>query len=101
GPIKARRVAALATQADICVSVDAIENVRELDEAALRLGTRPRAVIEIDTGMGRAGVAPGEPARRLAHEMAKCEGLRFAGVMTWEGHCWSIDDPDERVKEIH
>ena len=100
GPIKARRVAALATQADICVSVDAIENVRELDEAALRLGTRPRAVIEVDTGMLRAGVAPGDETRKLAHEMAKCKGLRFAGVMTWEGHCWSIDDPAERLAEI-
>lgn len=101
GSIKARRVAALATQADICVSVDAIENVRELDEAALRLGTRPRAVIEVNTGMDRAGLAPGEPTRKLAHEMAKCEGLRFAGLMTWEGHCWSIDDPDERLAAIN
>jgi D-serine deaminase-like pyridoxal phosphate-dependent protein len=100
GPIKARRVAALATQADICVSVDAIENVRELDEAALRLGTRPRAVIEVDTGMLRAGVAPGDATRELAHEMANCKGLRFAGVMTWEGHCWSIDDPVERLAAI-
>lgn len=100
GPIKARRVAALATQADICVSVDAIENVRELDEAALRVGTRPRAVIEVDTGMKRAGVLPGDPARKLANEMAKCKGLRFAGVMTWEGHCWAIEDPDARLAEI-
>lgn len=100
GPIKARRVAALATQADICVAVDAIENVRELDEAALRLGTRPRAVIEVDTGMKRAGVLPGEAARKLAHEMANCKGLRFAGVMTWEGHCWAISDPAERLREI-
>lgn len=101
GPIKARRVAALATQSDICVAVDAIENVRELDEAALRLGTRPRAVIEVDTGMKRAGVQPGDAARKLAHEMANCKGLRFAGVMTWEGHCWSIDDPAERLTEIN
>ncbi len=101
GPIKARRVAALATQADICVSVDAIENVRELDEAAQRLGTRPRAVIEVDTGMQRAGVQPGGEARKLAEQMAACESLRFAGVMTWEGHCWAIQDPDERLAEIN
>jgi D-serine deaminase-like pyridoxal phosphate-dependent protein len=101
GPIKARRVAALATQSDICVSVDAIENVRELDGAALRQGTRPRAVIEVDTGMKRAGVQPGDAARKLANEMAKCEGLRFAGLMTWEGHCWSIDEPAERLAEIN
>ena len=101
GPIKARRVAALATQSDICVSVDAIENVRELDEAALRIGAHPRAVIEVDTGMKRAGVLPGDPARKLANEMANCKGLRFAGVMTWEGHCWAIDDPDERLAEIN
>lgn len=28
------------------------------------------------------------------------DGLKFAGVMAWEGHCMSIDDPDERAAAI-
>jgi D-serine deaminase-like pyridoxal phosphate-dependent protein len=99
GSIKARRVAALASYADICVSVDNIDNVRELDKAALGHGTHPRAVIEIDTGMQRAGVQPGD-ALGLAKQMADCRGLRFAGIMTWEGHAWSMPLGDERQSTI-
>ncbi len=100
GPIKARRVAALAGYADICVSVDNEVNVRELDEAALRHGTRPRAVIEVNTGMNRAGVEPGLAALELARTMSRCKGLRFAGIMTWEGHCWSMPLGEERDEAI-
>jgi D-serine deaminase-like pyridoxal phosphate-dependent protein len=100
GPIKARRVAGLAGQADICVAVDNQDNVRELDAAASALGTRPRAVLEVDTGMERAGVQPGEAARCLAMIVASCKSLRFAGVMTWEGHAWSMEMGEERTQAI-
>lgn len=101
GPIKARRVAALASFTDICVSVDSIANVQEIDAAALAHGTRPRAVIEVNTGMNRAGVDPGEPTLALAKQMAECKALRFAGLMTWEGHCWSMPQGPEREAAIH
>src|SRR5215207_9689661 len=86
GPIKARRVAALAGYADICVAVDSLGNVEELDGAAIAHGTRPRAVIEVNTGMNRAGVEPRQAALELARKTAGRKGLRFAGLMTWEGH---------------
>lgn len=100
GPIKARRVAALAAHCDICVSVDNVANVEELDAAALITGTHPRAVIEVNTGMDRAGVPPREPALELAKVMYECRGLRFAGIMTWEGHAWSMPMGDERMATI-
>jgi D-serine deaminase-like pyridoxal phosphate-dependent protein len=101
GPIKSRRVAALAGYADICVSVDNIANVEELDAAAVAHGTRPRAVIEVNTGMNRAGVDPCGPALDLAKQMAECQALRFAGLMTWEGHCWSMPQGPDREAAIH
>ena len=101
GPIKARRLAALAGQIDICVSVDNPANIEELDAAAVAHGTRPRAVIEINTGMDRAGVEPGEPALALAQQMAGMKGIRFAGIMTWEGHAWAMPIGAERTAAIH
>lgn len=101
GPIKTRRLAHLARQADIAVVVDSIENAREHDAAAAEAGTAPRLLIEIDCGMGRAGVAPGEPAVALAREIAGMRHVRFAGVMTWEGHTLSVKDPAEREAAIH
>jgi D-serine deaminase-like pyridoxal phosphate-dependent protein len=100
GPIKARRLAALAGQCRITVAVDSAENVRELDPAAREQGTHPQVVIEVNVGMERCGVTPGEAALALAQEIASCQGLKFAGVMAWEGHCMAIDDPVEREAAI-
>jgi D-serine deaminase-like pyridoxal phosphate-dependent protein len=100
GPIKTRRLARLARQADIAVAVDSIENAREHDAAAAEAGTSPRLVIEMDSGMGRAGIAPGEPAVALAREIAAMSHVRFGGVMSWEGHTMSIADPAEREAAI-
>ncbi len=100
GPIKARRLAGLAAQADVIVAVDSAENVGELDAAAYALGTRPRVVIEVNTGMERAGTLPGEPTVRLAERVASAKALRFAGVMGWEGHAMSVPDPAGRATAI-
>jgi len=99
GPIKTRRLAALRAsgQADPIVAVDALANVRELDDAVRAGGGPPlRVVVEVDTGMGRCGVAPGAATVALASEMTGCAGLRFAGVMGWEGHAVGVADADAR-----
>jgi D-serine deaminase-like pyridoxal phosphate-dependent protein len=99
GDIKTRRLAALCRQADLIVAVDSLENVRQLDDAARRQGTRPRVVVEVNTGMNRCGVDPVDVVT-LAHEVAACDGLRFVGVMAWEGHTMDIADPAERERAI-
>jgi len=100
GPIKARRLAALAGQADPIVAVDNIDNVRELNAAARAHGTKPRVVIEINTGMNRCGVDPGEKVLALAKAVVESEGLRFAGLMAWEGQAMAIADENERRREV-
>ena len=102
GEIKTRRLAALiaATGADVIVAVDNPANVRELDDAAARHGVRPRVVVEVDSGMKRCGVAPGEPSVALAQTVADSAHLRFAGVMAWEGHTVSMFDHEPRREEI-
>jgi D-serine deaminase-like pyridoxal phosphate-dependent protein len=102
GPIKTRRLAALiaATGADVIVSVDNAGNVRELDEAAAAFGVKPRVVVEVNTGMRRCGVGPGEPTVELAQIVADSPNLRFAGVMAWEGHTVSMADHEVRREEI-
>jgi D-serine deaminase-like pyridoxal phosphate-dependent protein len=102
GPIKTRRLAAVIaeTGADIIVAVDNPGNVQELDAAAAEYGVQPRVVVEVDTGMKRCGVAPGEPAIALAKAIAASPNLRFAGVMAWEGHTVSMMDHPARREEI-
>lgn len=100
GAIKTRRLANLARWADVVVAVDCIENVREIDAAASAAGTKPRVVIEINSGMNRSGVLPGEPVLELAGQVATLGHLRFVGVMTWEGHTLTIPNIDKRRQAV-
>ena len=102
GPIKTRRLAALiaATGADPIVAVDNPANVRELNDAAAAFSVRPRVVVEVDSGMKRCGVAPGEPTIVLAKMVDASSNLRFAGLMAWEGHTVSMKDHPTRREEI-
>ena len=87
GRQKAERLAALLDHADVVVAVDSIKNGEELGAAAHARGKRLRVIVEVDNGMQRAGVPPGEPTVELARRLAAHPGLRFCGVMAWEAHC--------------
>jgi D-serine deaminase-like pyridoxal phosphate-dependent protein len=96
GPTKAARLANLLMHADVMVTVDSLENAEELSTAASRKGRSLRVLVEVNVGMNRAGVEPGEPAVRLAGKVAALPGLRWVGLMGWEGHCGGIADPAEK-----
>jgi D-serine deaminase-like pyridoxal phosphate-dependent protein len=100
GPIKARRLAQLSRSANVIVAVDSIANVAELDAAACAAGTQIRVVVEVDTGMHRAGTSPGDATVALAREVAARPGLRFVGVMGWEGHTVGIKDAGAKREAI-
>lgn len=100
GPIKTRRLALLATEIDVMVAIDSLEGARQLDAAAADAGSRPRVLIELDSGMGRAGIAPCGPAVELARQVVELGHLRFAGIMAWEGHVLSIVDAAQRADAI-
>jgi len=84
----------------VVVAVDSFEGARQLNAAASEVGSQPRVLIELDSGMGRAGVAPGAAAVELARHIVGLGHLRFAGVMAWEGHVLSIVDAGERASAI-
>ena len=92
GESKIARLINLLPHADIVVAVDDERNVRQLSDAACDKGLPLRVVIEVDIGMHRAGVEPGAAAVALAKAVASCPGLRFAGVMGWEGQTVKIPD---------
>ncbi len=96
GEKKVKRLAELCRIADVIVAVDSAAGVAELDHAAGVAGTRPRVVVEVDTGMHRCGVQPGQPVVDLATVAASSAHLRFAGVMAWEGHAAAIADETEK-----
>src|SRR5947208_13781611 len=91
GAQKIARLVALRPRCDVIVAVDNEDNVTMLSDAARGAGVVLRVVIEVNMGMNRAGVEPGEPCVALAKVIAAKTGLRFAGLMGWEGQTAPLD----------
>ncbi len=100
GPQKTARLAAIQRHAEVKVAVDSLENVREIGAAAAQIGVEVGVLIEVDTGMHRAGVLPGEPVVALAQQIMDTSGVRLRGVMTWEGHHLGARDEKEKEQGI-
>jgi D-serine deaminase-like pyridoxal phosphate-dependent protein len=100
GPQKTARLAAIQRQADVKSAVDSVENVAEIGRAAQAIGVEVGVVIEVDTGMHRAGVQPGKPVVELAEIIEETRGLKLRGVMTWEGHNLGFTDAAQKEAGI-
>ena len=100
GAAKLERLAALARRAKLGVCVDNADNVRDLEAAMQRAGARIDVYIELEVGMRRCGVAPGEPALALARAIAASPSLRFTGLHAYHGRAQHIRSVEERRKVI-
>jgi D-serine deaminase-like pyridoxal phosphate-dependent protein len=101
GPQKLRRLAALAGRAQVRVCVDDAGNVDEMARAAHEAASTVGVLIEVDIGMGRCGVDPGEPAVALARQIHASPGLRFVGLQGYDGHLQLVEDPAERRRRCY
>jgi D-serine deaminase-like pyridoxal phosphate-dependent protein len=100
GAAKLDRLASLARRARIGVCVDDPANVPELEAAAARAGASLDVLVEIDVGGNRCGVAPGEPAARIAELVAAAPHLSFAGLQAYHGSAQHVRDAGERRDHI-
>ncbi|MDA1118862.1 MAG: DSD1 family PLP-dependent enzyme [Proteobacteria bacterium] len=96
GEAKIERLARLAARARIGVCVDDAGNALALEAAARRAGTKLDVYVELEVGMGRCGVAPGESALALARSVAACANLRFAGLQAYNGRAQHVRSMAER-----
>ncbi len=96
GPIKLRRLAELARRARVRVCVDDAGNIEQMSQAARAAGVTIGVLVEVDIGMGRCGVEPGEAALALARRVQASPGLHFAGLQGYDGHLQLLPDAVER-----
>jgi D-serine deaminase-like pyridoxal phosphate-dependent protein len=92
GPSKTARLAALQRQADVKVTVDHPDQIPPLSTAATTAGVTIGVLVDIDLGMKRCGVASAEEAVALARKVDHAAGLRFDGLMGYEGHTLMIEN---------
>jgi D-serine deaminase-like pyridoxal phosphate-dependent protein len=96
GARKLERLAALSRRAKIGVCIDNVENLR----AIAATGGSLDIYIEIDVGMRRCGVAPGQPAVELARQVTSFKNLRFAGLQAYHGRAQHFRSMEERHAAI-
>ena len=100
GSGKLRRLAALRRIADPIVCVDHIDQVRALSKVMQSEPEPVRLLIEVDLGLDRVGVRPGQPVLDLARQIADSPGVQLSGVMGYEGHLLLIADIEEKARAI-
>ncbi len=97
GRDKLARVAGLAKDGiDIKIAVDSVEGIEDVAEAAEEQGAEVGVLVDVNVGMPRCGVQPGEPVASLARRISDTGGLRLRGVMGYEGHAVGIPERDKR-----
>jgi D-serine deaminase-like pyridoxal phosphate-dependent protein len=95
GDTKAERLAELSRKASVMVAIDNPSAVKDLSRAQRNCKTQIEVVVDIDIGLGRCGVPPGEAALRLA-KFAVGEGLSVRGIMGYDGHLQVIPQSPAR-----
>ncbi len=100
GPRKARRLAEVASQARVTVALDSEESLEWVAEAAV--DARIGVLVEVDLGMGRCGLPPGEAPLRLARAVQGLPRLRFEGLLFYPGHVHpDLEGSDRTLREAN
>lgn len=94
-PRKIARLLAARGRADLSVLVESPEGLRRWATAAARADRPVPVLLEVDVGMHRTGVPPGEGAVPLARAIRDAAGLELRGVMTHAGHAYAAPSADE------
>lgn len=73
--------------------VDTQESAATLNEAASSVNARLAIYIDINVGMNRTGIVPGEPAKALVEFLKTCANLELRGLHAYDGHIGDADLP--------
>jgi len=91
------RLMALNTKLpDLMVVVDNPENARALAAAAAEARRPLKVLVDLDVGLHRTGIRPGEDATELAELLDAAEFLELRGLQAYAGHLMHIHDFAER-----
>ena len=100
GDQKIARLVELRRIADPIVCIDHIDQAKPISAAMNKAGLKLRVILELNIGLDRVGVAPGDATLALAQQVAALPGIEFAGIMGYEGHLLQVADLSEKEKRI-
>lgn len=100
GEPKLQRVAQLCRIADPIVCIDHFAQAEMLAGVCRTAGLTCRVILELDIGLERVGVRPGQDTLQLAQGVAGLEGITLTGIMGYEGHLLTVTDLEEKQRSI-
>jgi len=72
-------------------ATDTVDNARLLSAAAESMGIIADVVVDIDAGIRRTGISPGQPALQLAQLIDQLPGLRLRGLLCYDAASQHVD----------
>jgi D-serine deaminase-like pyridoxal phosphate-dependent protein len=102
GAAKVKRLVELLEKyRDVRIVVDSEQGAAAIDAALAERGfdSKVKTLVDLDVGLHRTGVQPGEPARSLAAFVAKTRHLALIGVQGYEGHLQHVHGLEERKQQ--
>ena len=85
GEDKMQRLGKLMEKAKVTTIINSVAGARQLSELGERIGKRIPVRIDVDGGLGRGGVKPGQPALEFANQVKDLPGIRIVGLMYYGG----------------
>src|SRR5689334_14278237 len=96
GRAKLDRLMEVARKTRVTVALDSLFAARQLSDAARAAQISLGVLAEVDVGLGRVGVTPGEELLQLAQGIMRLPRLNFEGITFYPGH---IKDNEESGRE--
>ena len=96
GRRKLDRLMQLARSTRVTVGLDSVAAARQLSDSARESQVNIGVLAEVDVGLGRVGVDPGDELIQLIRNLERMPRLSFEGVTFYPGHIRSLDDGGRR-----
>jgi D-serine deaminase-like pyridoxal phosphate-dependent protein len=96
GSRKLDRLMQIARQTAVTMSLDSLFVARQLSDAASARKVEVGVLAEVDVGLGRVGVSPGDELLELIRGIARLQNLRFDGIAFYPGQVKALDEDGEK-----
>jgi D-serine deaminase-like pyridoxal phosphate-dependent protein len=97
GRQKLARLMEVARKTRVTVALDSTFSARHLSDAARAAQVEVGVLAEVDVGLGRVGVAPGDPLLLLAQCIEKLPRLRLEGITFYPGQIKDLEEPGRKA----
>lgn len=95
-PEHIKRLIMLSKYILVRCAVDSKKNISDLSKYATQSRNELEVLLEINLGLGRAGVEPGQPALEIAKFIRDSPGVKLVGLQGYEGHLTPMMNANQR-----